>query len=434
MRNLFLFFILCFPTLLFAQANDILTYEDAVALALKNNYDILIAKNNADITALENNIGNAGFLPKVDINSGGSLANNRTKQEFSNGTGVNKSGVISKNLSAGAYLSYTLFDGFKMFATKARLEIVQEQGELNLKIQIENTLEELTLNYYQIVKQEQLIKGILSAMNVSEERIKIAEKKLQIGSGSNVELLQAKMDLNTQKSNLIFQRSVLKEYKNKLTFIMQEKEHTSFSVDTNFNFSTLASIEDIHLRIETENRNVLYAKKNILENEQIIKEIKSQSLPRIGLTSSYAFGRNSSTAGFALFTQNLGYNVGFNFSWNLFNGHIVKKQVEVAHLQLYNNKKNVDRILNLLYNTSNSTYTRWLGDKETLELEEENIKLAEQSLYIMLERMKLGLGNYLETKESQSSYEAAITRLVTARYNLKESETKLKKITGDFIK
>ncbi len=271
-------------------------------------------------------------------------------------------------------------------------------------------------------------------MDVSDERIKVAQKKLQIGSGSNVELLQAKLDLNALKSNLILQRSILKEYKNNLTLLMQEKQNTQFSVDTNFAFSTIESMDQIRQKIENDNRNIMFAKKNILVTKQIIKELKSQSLPRVGVSSSYVYNRNSNTAGFALFTQNLGYNVGFNFSWNLFNGWVVKKQVQVANIQLQNNLLDVERIKSTLFIESNTAYTRWLGDKETLDLEEENIKLAEQSLFIMLERMKLGLGNYLETKESQSSYEAAITRLVTARHNLKESETRLKKITGEFIK
>ncbi len=191
------------PAMVCAQLNGMLTYEEAVARTLQNNYDIQIAKNNAQIAGIENNLGAAGFLPKLDVNSNGNFANNTTKQEFSNGQSVNKSGVISKNLSAGAFLTYTLFDGLKMYATKERLHLLEQQGELSFKIQIENTVEQLTYYYYQIVKQEQLIKGINAAMDVSNERIKVAEKKLQIGSGSNVELLQAKLDLNAQKSNLI---------------------------------------------------------------------------------------------------------------------------------------------------------------------------------------------------------------------------------------
>ena len=177
-----------------------------------------------------------------------------------------------------------------------------------------------------------------------------------------------------------------------------------------------------------------YARKNILVTRQIIREIKSQSLPRLTVNGSYVFGRNSSTAGLALFSQNLGFNAGFNLSWNLFNGWVTKKQVSVAEIQLRNHMLDVDRMQATLYTNAKNAYMRWLGDKESLQLEEENIKLAEQSLFIMLERMRMGMGNYLETKESQSSYEAAITRLVTARYNLKESETKLKRVVGDFMR
>jgi outer membrane protein len=421
------------PAIVCAQISGLLTYEEAVARALQNNFDIQIAKNNAQIAGIENNLGAAGFLPKLDLNSSGAFANNATKQEFSNGQSVNKSGVISKNISAGAFLTYTLFDGLKMYATKERLNLLEEQGELHFKIQIENTLEQLTYSYYQIVMQEQLIKGINAAMDVSHERIKVAEKKLQIGSGSNVELLQAKLDLNAQKSNLITQKNVLKEYKNNLTQLMQEKHSSTFSVDTNFAFASMESMDDIKQKIENNNRSILYAKKNILVTRQIIKELKSQTLPRVGLSSSYAFGRNSNTAGFALFTQNIGFNMGFNVTWNVFNGHQVKKQVQVANIQMQNNLLDVERIQSNLFSETNTAYARWIGDKETLALEEENIKLAEQSLFIMLERMKLGLGNYLETKESQSSYEAATTRLVTARYTLKESETRLKKMTGKFV-
>ncbi|MBK8145316.1 MAG: TolC family protein [Bacteroidetes bacterium] len=433
MRRYLIILLLSMPAMVCAQLNGMLTYEEAVARALQNNYDIQIAKNNAQIAGIENNLGAAGFLPKLDVNSNGNFANNTTKQEFSNGQSVNKSGVISKNLSAGAFLTYTLFDGLKMYATKERLHLLEQQGELSFKIQIENTVEQLTYYYYQIVKQEQLIKGINAAIDVSNERIKVAEKKLQIGSGSNVELLQAKLDLNAQKSNLISQKNILKEFKHNLTLLMQEKPSTAFTVDTNFAFASMESMDDIRQQIENNNRSIQYAKKNILVTKQFIKELKSQSLPRVGLSSSYAFGRNSNTAGFALFTQNIGFNTGFNITWNVFNGLQVKKQVQVANIQLQNNLLDVERIQAKIFSETNTAYARWLGDRETLALEEENIKLAEQSLFIMLERLKLGLGNYLETKESQSSYEAAITRLVIARYNLKESETRLKKVTGKFI-
>jgi outer membrane protein len=435
MLNRILLYILLFsPCTLWAQSSSVLSYQQVVAMALESNFDIRIADNNAQIAAKQNTFGNAGFMPKLDIVSNGNLATNNTNQKFSSGLEVKQDNVKSSTLNAGAYLSWTIFDGLKMFATKERLNLLAQQGELGFKMQIENTIEEVTLLYYQIVKQEQLIKGINAAMGVSEERIKIADKKKALGSGSNVEVLQAKLDLNAQKSNLITQKYVLNEYKSNLLLLIKSDVTTHFSVDTFFTFDGLKSMEEIKAEVDKMNTAIRYADRNVLISNQNIKELQSQRFPTIGLTSNYLFGRSQNEAGFALLNQNLGYNTGFTFSWNLFNGFRTNNQIKVAKMQNLNAALEVERARLNQFSAAQIAYTRWLGDKEIMVLEEENIKLAEQSLQITTERLRLGLGNFLETKESQSSYEAAITRLVNARYNLKQSETALKKLTGAFVK
>jgi outer membrane protein TolC len=411
-----------------------LFYQQVVAMALESNYDIQIAQNNKRIATKQNTLGNAGFLPKMDIVSTGNLATNNTNQKFANGLEVNQGNVQSNALNAGAYLSWTIFDGMKMFATKERLNLLAQQGELGLKLQVENTIQEVTILYYQIVKQEQLIKGIDAAMAVSEERIKIADKKKALGSGSNVEVLQAKLDLNAQKSNLIAQKYVLNEYKSNLLLLLKLDANKSFIVDSTFAFEGLQSMEEIKAQVDQMNTAIRFADKNVLITQQNVKELQSQRFPSLGLTSNYLFSRSQNEAGFALFNQNLGLNTGFTFSWNLFNGLRTSNQIRIAKIQNLNASLEVERTRLNQFSAAQIAYTRWLGDKEILLLEEENIKLAAQSLQITTERLRLGLGNFLETKESQSSYEAAITRLVNARYNLKQSETILKKLTGAFVK
>ncbi len=428
--------VLClfFPFLSHAQNMGLLTYQQAVELALKNNYDIQIAQNNASIAVIENNYGNAGFLPKIDLNASGSKANNNTHQEFSSGLSVNKNNVASSNLNAGAYLTWTIFDGMKMFATKERLNLLEQGGELNFKIQLETTIEAVTLLYFQIVKQEQLINGINTAMDVTDERIKMAEKRIVLGSGSNVELLQARLDMNAQKSNLIQQKNILNETKKQLLVLTRSDLSTNFTTDTTFVFDPLPSMEAIKQKIDEGNRSLQFSKKNTLVAAQYIKELRSQIFPKVAINSNYLFARSENAAGFALLNQNLGFNAGLSVSWNLFNGSMTKNQIKVADIQFKNTTIETDRLQNSLHANAYIAFMRWQGDKEIADLEEENINLSRQSLTITTERMKLGLGTYLEIKESQTSYEAAITRLVTARYNLKESETTLKKLMGELVR
>ena len=321
-----------------------------------------------------------------------------------------------------------------MFATKERLNLLQQQGELSFKIQLENTLEDVTLLYYQIVKQEQLMKGIQAAMDVSNERIRVANLRITLGSGSNVELLSAKLDLNAQKSNYITQKNALNEYKSQLLVLAGEQNDRTFSVDTVFTFDGIQSMNEIREKIEKDNYSILFARKNILINNQQIKEIRSQTLPRVAFNSSYLFGRSKNEAGFTLLNQNLGFNAGLSLTWNLFNGSITRNELKVADIRLKNAFLSADNTRLNLFSAASVAYIRWQGDKEIADLEEENIKLAEESLFITSERLKLGLGNFLEIKESQRSYEEAVTRLVTARYNLKVSETTLKKLTGELVK
>lgn len=425
--------ILFLPLSLMAQVSGMLSYKQAVALLLKNNFDIQIAKNNASIADIQNSYGNAGFLPKVDINAGTSIASNKTRQEFASGLQVNQSGVGSQNINAGAFLTWTIFDGMKMFATKERLNLLEQQGELSLKLAMEQQIEQLTLLYFQAVKQAQLIKGIQTAMELNEERIKLYERKLDIGAGSNVELLQAKLDFNAQKSNLLTQKSTLSECKSNLLAMLKTEATTSFDVDTIFEFENVKSLEEIKQKIEQSNQSVIFAKRNVDVQTQALKEVQSLSLPRVGLTSAYNFTRNENAAGFSLLNQNLGYNFGVNLSWNIFNGFNTRNQIKVGKFAVQNSQLEVDKIKFTYNNAAYSAYQRMLNDQEILSLEEDNIKLAQEALTISLERLKIGLGNYLEIKASQTTYEEAITRLVNARYNLKQSETAIKKLMGSLI-
>lgn len=422
-----------FPLSTAAQINGMLTYKQAVGLLLKNNFDIQIAKNNATIADIQNTYGNAGFMPRVDINAGTSMASNKTRQEFASGLSVNQSGVGSQNLNAGAFLTWTIFDGMKMFATKERLNLLEQQGELSMKLEMEQQIEQLTLIYFQIVKQEQLVKGIETTMQVSQERIKLYERKLDVGAGSNVELLQARLDYNAQKSNLLSQKSMLSEYKSNLLVLLKSEANANIEVDTIIEFENVKSLDEIKQKIEQSNQSVMFAKRNLQVQTQLLKETQSMALPKVGLTSAYNFTRNENAAGFSLLNQNLGYNFGVNLTWNVFNGFNTRNQIKVGKFAIQNSQIEVEKMKFTFFNAAFSAYQKMLNDQEILTLEEENIKLAQEALNISLARLKIGLGNYLEIKESQSTYEESITRLVNARYNLKQSETVIKKLMGTLV-
>jgi outer membrane protein TolC len=72
--------------------------------------------------------------------------------------------------------------------------------------------------------------------------------------------------------------------------------------------------------------------------------------------------------------------------------------------------------------------------KQALDLEEANIQLAKDNVFIAFERYRLGVSTYLELRDAQQSLETAYNRLIDARYNTKVAETELLRLRGDLIR
>lgn len=417
---------------LFAQEN--LSIEQALDAGLKNNYAISIEKNNSRIAENSNSLGNAGMLPKVDLNASVSFANNATKQEFSSGLVVDKAGVNSNNITSGVYLTWTLFDGMKMFATKERLSEVEAMGLLAVKLQIEQTVSDIIVSYYSIVRQKQLVKGLSENISISTERLKIAKARSDIGSGSGLEVMQAQIDLNAQTSVMYRQKTILSQYKVELNRILARPSETEFEVQESIPVDFLLKYEELKNSIQSSNASFVTAQRSVALSQHVLKETRSQLYPRLNFNANYLFTRSQNQAGFALLNQNLGLNLGLTASWTIFNGMNANNQIKNARLLVENANTELTSTKLLLESQLLSAMKNYQDDQKILQLEEENQKIVIKAVQIALERFRIGSSNALELKEIQKSYEDALFRLAEARYNAKVTETTLMKLAGTLVK
>jgi outer membrane protein len=57
--------------------------------------------------------------------------------------------------------------------------------------------------------------------------------------------------------------------------------------------------------------------------------------------------------------------------------------------------------------------------------------LAKENVSIILQILRLGAATMIQLREAQQSLQEAYTRLITARYNTKVSETELLRLKGE---
>lgn len=414
-------------------AQERLSLSDAVALALRNNYSILISKNETEMSANNNTSGNAGFLPSLNVNAAGSKSVNNTKQNYSSGIEVNKNNVSSNNLSAGAALNWTIFDGFKMFATHNKLAELQSKGELNLKIEIENAVSKIITSYFSVVKNKQLLKASDAAIAVYRDRARIAETKFNIGSASKLELLQAKVDLNAQRSAQLKEQTALANSKTDLNQLLARDVNMDFDVTDSIVISYQPKLDDLKKTVINQNTTLLSAQKDLSISSYTMKEIESQRYPKIGLNANYNYSRAENQVGFILLNQNAGLNYGFTVSWNLFNGFNTTQQIKNSKLDYQNYSLHLNDIKSQIEAELLQSFKNFEDALEVLKLEEENLLLAKENVTVAFERFRLGNSSQLELKEAQKSLDDADNRTISARYDAKVAETELMRLNGELV-
>src|SRR5690606_31436704 len=137
------------------NAQEDLTVQDAVKIALENNYQIKTAQNELKMDELGTTPGQAGILPNVSAN----LSDNNSIQNLSqlrnDGTLQERDNVKNSSLNYGVALEWTVFDGLRMFANYEQLKETKKLGEAELKQAILTTVGEVMITYYDLVQQQQ---------------------------------------------------------------------------------------------------------------------------------------------------------------------------------------------------------------------------------------------------------------------------------------
>lgn len=412
-------------------AQEILTIEDAVKIALENNYDIRIADNNARIDSLNVSLATAGILPNVDAvltNNNGLLD---TKQTQSDGSIREKNNAKNMNLSYGVALNWTVFDGFKMFAKHEQLKQIKELGETELQFTILSKVGDVLETYYQIVQQQQQLRVLDSTLIISQLRLNLAKNRYTIGKASKLEVLNAEVDWNTDNTNLLRQRELYANTKTSLNEILAREVTSEFIVSEEVNIDKSLHYDELKTLVANQNPQLQIQLLNKRIAELSLKQVRGDRYPNIALSSGYNFTRSESDLGFASQTTGRGLVYGVNARMNIFNGSLQNRNEKIAKVNVENAEMFMERQQKQLDSQLLSAFTTYLTNIQLSELEDKNLKIAEQNLDITLEKFKIGTITTVEFRTAQLNYVNAKFRNTSAQFQAKLSEIALKELAGN---
>ncbi len=412
------------------KAGDTLQVSEAIAVALENNFKITLAENEKQVAAVNNTIGAAGMLPQLGLTGSRSRSVNNTRQEYFDGRlrEAKDAGTTSK--SAGLQLTWTVFDGLNMFIQKDKLNELENLSDIQLRSVVENTVSQVLGTYYEIVAQEALREVYRNALRISGDRRRFAKAKFDLGSGSELALLQATVDLNSDSANFIRQTSLINNLKSELNLLMCRELDQPVVVAEKIPVKKDLVYQDLLQKLQNQNPDLLTARNAISLASLAVKELKSQQLPRINLNSSYNYSQSKSDVGLLTSNRNYGYTVGLSLSYNIFDGFTNRQKIsaarinmESARVQLENAKMETEAGLKQVYND-------YQTNLKLVDFETKSLDFARHNFAVASEKYRLGSLNDIEFRETQAKLMEAENRLLSALYRCMLAETELLRLSG----
>lgn len=423
-----------FPVM--SEAQNIYDLNRCIQEGLMNNYDIRISRNNQEVSDNNMTIGNAGYLPTIDLTSGYSGTSNNVKQNLESGETNTNNGVNNQNLNAGINLNWTIFDGFNIQTNYNRLKELQQMGKLDTQLTIETFIADITSEYYNYIQQTIRLKNLKSAVKLSKERLRIVEARYEIGAGSRLDMQQARVDFNSDSSRLIKQYEVLYTSRVLLNKLMaQEKiDQTIETKDSVIIYNEFLNQNEIMQGMLSNNTLLLLSDKNKKLSVLDLKTAQSENYPYLRFNAGYGITKNIYNTGTIDNQRTLGLNYGVTVGLNLFSGFNRKRKQRNAKIEIENKQLEYEQTTLSLKADLANMWMAYRNNIELTDLEKENVETARENHEIAIERYKLGDLSGIELREAQNSLLEAEERLVQAEFNTKLCEISLMQISGQVLK
>lgn len=442
MMNKVLLIIILILTSANMQAQEFLSLSDAVKILLENDYNIKVAENNKNVAENNASIMANGYLPILSGRSGANVRSQDSKTEFYDGSSFEANGSNTLTYSASVSLNYTLFDGMYRSYNFEKSKELLNLSKLQVRQVMESSMLELFTSYYNVASLTETTESLLQTLNISKTRLTRAKYGADYGRNTTLDVLNAKVDVNTDSINLLNSKQSLANAKRNLNVLMGRDVVQDFNIDTNVNFEILLNLDELLNKAKAENIRLLSAQKNIELSEYNTKLMKTNRIPTIGISGNYAWN----DANYNNVNNNVimprvterqfvnGPQAEISLTWNIFDGGKTHTGVQNAIINEETNKIQQEQSEKQVERDVINAYTTYKNSLFVLEANKSNLITNKRNFERSKEEYELGQLTSIEYRQAQLNLLRAEMSYNQSKYQSKIYELALFKLTGDLLK
>lgn len=420
------------------NAQELLDKNDAVNIALENNYDIRVSYNDLEAAKNSSSVYNSGYLPSVFASGAADYQDQMSEITFQNGESQDDIETTSKTYSATIGVDYLLFDGFGRKYNYKKLQEQYNISEIRVRQVIENTLLALLLSYYDVARLSENKYNLEQSLAISKSQLLREQYSYQYGQTTQLDVLNTEVNVNQDSINLLNIQRELANAKRDLNVILGRDVNTDFHVDTMVSYSVDLNYDNILKSAERNNALYLEAQKNVTLSDYDLKINKSSWVPNVGINGAYNW-RNSNTDSnisnpFSLASNtSTGIVGGLSVSWNVFDGGLTKTRVQNAKIAIDNSNIQRDLVQKDLERNVANAWETYQNSLFVLSAERKNVETNRRNFERSEEQFKLGQIITVEFRLAQVNLLNAINSYNQAKYTAKVAELRLLQLAGKLI-
>lgn len=387
----------------------VLTLDSAIALALGQNRDVIIAEKERYRADAQVNEAWSGALPQISV-TGLYTRNIRLPVLFLPPNSVFNPGNSTETLELGSNNSYLLGASLSqvLFSRKVGVALdiahtYHDFAEEGYRAATQDVTLSVKKAFYAVLLATELAGANRQGLDVVRSNVENVRLQYAHGNAAEYDLLRAEVELANTEPLLISAENALALSLNALKNLLAIPLETELEVAGGFAF------DDVPEKVlEEAGRNALSSNPAILQlalQEDILdKNIsieRANFFPTLSLVGSYQYQTQDNTFAFKNYLWATSVNVGLQVSFPLFDGFRTGARTEQAvidHDKVHYARLKAEEGLKIQLQAAE---LRMAEAKKRIGGQERNIAQAEKAVRIAQTRYRSGVGTQLELMDSQ---------------------------------
>lgn len=427
--------IICFFGLMkVGYGQNVLLADKAVQLAIENNFDVKRSQNATEIAKNNASKYNTGQLPSVSLNGAANANIDNSTVTFQDGANRSLSWIQTQNANIGVTASYTIFDGY---FRKHNIDQLSKQfllSKLEVEAAVENLAAQTLSQYYNVAAIENTLSVLTEAIDISQQRLLRAQTQVDYGQGSELDVLNAQVDLNNDSLNYqsaIMQLDIAKRSLNKLMISGNDVE---YQVSSELTFYEDIDVNVLRQSLVDQNIQLQQIDRSIEIGDISIDMAKARRLPSLGSNIGYGYNYgNNSPASFLASQSSNGLTAGLTLSWNIFDGGSTKVAIENAKMNAIDLAYQKEQLRYDLETDFDIAWATYQNSKVIYQTNQKNELISRKNFERTEEQFKIGQINSVDFRQAQLNLLNAQNSLIGAQFDVKISEIQLLLLSGNIL-